>query len=67
MVYPTFRCIDNGPFKKILHHWDSDCRINHLNTKKPDYYEIIDAIVNLWYDETKMTTDMIILLITSFA
>ena len=45
--------------KKILHHWDSHYRINHLNTIKPDYYEIIDANVNLWYDETKIKTDMI--------
>ena len=49
----------NGPFKKFLHHWDSDYRINHLNSKKPDCYEIIDAIVRLWYDDTKITVDII--------
>ena len=49
----------NGPFKKFLHLWDSDYRINNLNSNKPDCYEIIDAIVSLWYDETKITVDII--------
>ena len=38
----------NAPFKKLLHHWDSNYRINHLNIKKPDCFEIIDAIVSIW-------------------
>lgn len=50
----------NAPFKKFLHHWDTDYRINHLNRKKPDCFEIIDAIVSIWYNESSITKEIII-------
>ena len=50
----------NRPFKKLTHHWDSDFRINNMNSKKPTYYDIIDAIVSLWYNEDKIQKNNII-------
>lgn len=49
----------NTPFKKFLHHWDTDIRINHFNTKKPDCFEIIEAIVSIWYNFKKITIETI--------
>jgi hypothetical protein len=41
----------NGPFKKAMHHWDLDFRIKNLNSKKPTRDDIINAVVNLWYND----------------
>ena len=45
---------------KLMHHWDSNFRINNMNSKKPTCYDIIDAIVSLWYNDDKIQKNNII-------
>ena len=42
----------NGPFKKAMHHWDIDFRIQNKNEKKPTPNDIINAVVDIWYNNT---------------
>ena len=49
-IQPLDVCI-NHPFKTALHHWDIDFRINNKNTFKPNKSDIIDAVVEIWYNE----------------
>ena len=50
----------NKPFKQYMHHFDIDFRIKNQNTKKPSYNDIIEAVVNIWYDEKIITQNEII-------
>ena len=50
----------NGPFKKAIHHWDLDFRIKNLNSKKPTRDDIINAVVNLWYNDDLISQKNII-------
>lgn len=50
----------NGPFKKAMIHWDTEFRISHMNIKKPDYNDVIDAVYENWYSEDKITKEIII-------
>ena len=43
-----------------MHHFDIDFRIKNQNTKKPSYNDIIETIVNIWYDEKIITQNEII-------
>ena len=49
----------NGPFKKAFIHWDVEYRIDHKNTKKPSYNDLIDAVLENWYSENKITAEII--------
>lgn len=50
----------NGPFKKAMHHWDLDFRIKNLNNKKPTRDDIINAVVNIWYNDDLISRKNII-------
>lgn len=52
-------CSVNGPFKKALTHWDVEYRIDHKNTKKPSYNDLIDAVLENWCSEDKITAEII--------
>ena len=52
-------CSVNGPFKKALIHWDVEYRIDHKNTKKPSYNDLIDAVLENCYSEDKITAEII--------
>ena len=45
---------------KLMHHLDSNFRINNMNSKKPTCFDIIDAIVSLWYNDDKIQKNNII-------
>ena len=49
----------NCPLKKTLHHQDIDYRIRNLNQKKPNSYDVIDAVNHLLYDDNIITEDII--------
>ena len=49
-----------GLSMKLMHHWDSNFRINNMNSKKPTCFDIIDAIVSLWYNDDKIQKNNII-------
>ena len=53
----------NGPFKRAIHHWDIDFRIKNKNAKKPNPDDIINAVVNIWYNDALIKRSIII---TSF-
>ena len=38
-----------------MHLFDIDFRIKNQNIKKTSYNDIIEAVVNIWYDEKKIT------------
>ena len=49
-----------GLSMKLMHHWDSNFSINNMNSKKPTCFDIIDAIVSLWYNDDKIQKNNII-------
>ena len=50
----------NGPLKKKLIHWDTDFRIDSMNKKKPNEFDIINAVYKIWYDKEFINYKMII-------
>ena len=43
-----------------MHHWYIDFIIDSENKKKPSEIDIINAVVKLWNDDTKITKESII-------
>ena len=43
-----------------MHHWHIDFIIDSENKKKPSEIDIINAVVELWNDDTKITKESII-------
>ena len=50
----------NVPSKKAMHHWVLDFRIKNFNTQKPNRDDIINEIVNLWYNHDLISPKNII-------
>ena len=50
----------NGPLKKKLIHWDTDFRIDSMNKKKPNEFDIINCVYKIWYDKEFINDKMII-------
>ena len=50
----------NAPFKKYLHHWYIDFIIDNENQRRTTDRDIIDAVVDIWYDNLKISTESII-------
>ena len=50
----------NEPFKKYLHRWYIDFIIDNENQRRPTDRDIIDAVVDIWYDNLKISTESII-------
>jgi len=46
-----------------MHHWDIDFPIKNKNTKNPNLNNIINAVVDIWYNDTLIKQSNII---TSF-
>ena len=50
----------NGPLEKKLIHWDTDFRIDSMNKKKPNEFDIINCVYKIWYDKEFINDKMII-------
>ena len=50
----------NDPFKKLFHHWYIDFLIDNENKRKPTEIDIINEVIDLWYDDNKITNESII-------
>ena len=49
----------NCPLKKELQYQDIDYRIRNLNHKKPNSYDVIDAVNHLWYNDNIINENII--------
>ena len=45
---------------KIIYHWRFDFIIDNENKRKPTEIDIINEVVDLWYDDNKITNELII-------
>ena len=42
-----------------MHHWDTCFRIDHQNSRKPKDEEILDSIINIWYNDNDFTREKV--------
>ena len=50
----------NATFKKYLHHSYMDFIIDNENQRRPTKIDFIDAVVNIWNDNLKISKESII-------